>query len=100
MAQRSRARRIVRRVMFTVGGLFAAFLVLGIIGAIVDPQPRDTAATSTSTTALPPATTTTTAPPPPHVVVLAPPPPPVETVTRVVDGDTFVIGARTIRVLG
>lgn len=111
--RRPLGQRIIRRVVFTLGGFLAAFVVLGIIGAIVGP-PTPVAATTPAPAAAPapvapPAPPAAPAPTPPTAVpvVAAPiapaaPAEPVgdtETVTRVVDGDTFLVPSGKVRVL-
>jgi micrococcal nuclease len=110
---RSLGRRVRRAVLWSVDGVLALSVLLVIIGGLVGPPPVHPASATapapaaalTSSTALASAPLNTpatpTAPPPPAApagqVVAADD---VEAVTRVVDGDTFNVGARRIRVLG
>lgn len=110
--RRPLGQRIIRRTVFTLGGLFAAFIVLGIIGSIIGPPPAQPASVTST-----PAADAQPAPlPAPSPVVAAPAPAPATaavpvvapvptvesgTVAGVIDGDTFELSSGDlVRVLG
>lgn len=95
--QRSRVRRALRIVGFGLAGLFALFVALAVLGAIIGPVPAttagggapassvaDTSAAPTPTTATPTSPTSTVAAPPPVVLAEARPSRPVVPAPRVV----------------